>query len=103
MRGCSMYHTDPKTCKVMIQHTSDKVFKTLEEAQAATKWIEDNLPTKKAPYPYAYVKSECGGIRYIAFTDLDNPISVEEFLRLEREDPMGLPALFDNQKLVIVE
>lgn len=98
-----MYHPNPKTRKVMIQHTSDKIYKTLEEAQAATTWIENNLPSKKALYPYAYVKTECGGIRYISFTDLDTPISVEEFLRRQKEDPMGLPALFDNQKLVIVE
>ncbi|MNZ77830.1 hypothetical protein D3C78_963850 [compost metagenome] len=98
-----MYHPDYSKATVKIEHTSDKIYPTLEAAQAATQWIVDNLPSTKSKYPYAYVKTECGGIRYISFSDLDTPISVEDFLRRQAEDPVSLPALFDNQKLVIVE
>lgn len=88
--------------RVLCEHTSEQVFKTVEEAENTLTWIRDKLHKGKdlAPHPNKIVPVE-GGFRYITYSELDFEISVEDYEVLKQSH--RLPAVFDNQKVVIVD
>lgn len=88
--------------RVLCEHTSEKLFKTVEEAQHILNWISDKLHkgTDPSPHPNKIVQVE-GGFRYITYTALDTEIPVEDYEALKAAH--RLPACFDNQRIVIVE
>lgn len=88
--------------RVLIEHTSANMFKTVTQAQETLNWIQDNL--KKGfpvdPHPNKIVPVE-GGFRYITYSALDQEILVEQFEELKAKG--SLPMLFENQQLVVIE
>jgi hypothetical protein len=88
--------------RVLVEHTSTQLFKTMEQAQETLNWIRDNLKkgTDDAPHPNKIIPVE-GGFRYITYSAPDREIPVEQFEELKAKG--SLPMLFDNQKLVVIE
>lgn len=88
--------------RVLVEHTSTELFKTMEQAQETLNWIRDNLKkgVDDAPHPNKILPVE-GGFRYITYSTPDHEIPVDEFE--DRKARNSLPMLFDNQQLVIVE
>lgn len=88
--------------RVLVEHTSTQLFKTMEQAQETLNWIQDNLKkgVDAAPHPDKIVPVE-GGFRYITYSTPDQEIPVEQFEELKAKG--SLPMLFDNQKLVVIE
>lgn len=70
--------------RVLVEHTSTQLFKTMEQAQETLNWIQDNLKkgVDTAPHP-------------------NKIVPVEQFEELKAKG--SLPMLFDNQKLVVIE
>lgn len=68
----------------MVEHTSEKTFKTEEDALSAIKWIMDNLyKGKDVSEEYKIVEID-GGFKYVVMFEP------------EEENPV----LFHNQKLI---
>ena len=88
--------------RVLVEHTSSELFKTMEQAQETLNWIRDNLKkgVDDAPHPNKILPVE-GGFRYITYSTLDVEVPVELYEELKAKG--SLPMLFENQKLVIVE
>lgn len=88
--------------RVLIEHTSATLFKTMEQAQETLNWIQDNLKkgSPADPHPNKIVPVE-GGFRYITYSVPDQEIPVEQFEELKAKG--SLPMLFENQQLVVIE
>jgi hypothetical protein len=88
--------------QVLCATTSEKLFKTVDEAQAILNWIRDNLHKGGtcSPVEPEIVEVE-GGFRYVVYSTLDVAIPVEEFEA--RKASNSLPMLFDNQRFVILD
>lgn len=88
--------------RVLIEHVSDTLFKSVEEAQLALDWIRDKLNkgADNAPYPNKIIPVE-GGFRYVTYGALDVEIPTEEFEA--RKANFQLPACFDNQSIVLID
>ena len=88
--------------RVLVEHTSTELFKSMEQAQETLNWIRDKLKkgVDNAPHPNKIVPVE-GGFRYVTYSVLDQEIPAELFEELKAKG--SLPMLFENQKLVIIE
>lgn len=88
--------------QVLCATTSEKLFPTVDEAQAILNWIRDNLykGVTRPPVEPEIIEAE-GGFRYVTYSVLDVAIPVEEFEA--RQASNSLPMLFDNQRLVILD
>jgi hypothetical protein len=88
--------------QVLCATTSEKLFKTVDEAQVILNWIRDNLHrgVTRDPVEPEIIEVE-GGFRYVVYSVLDVAIPVEEFEA--RKASNSLPMLFDNQRLVIID